>query len=148
VIHGGGRGSGLMIPKPRVKGARGSEDHLCKRNCPMTVPISGYLAASGGGSHLSIGGEMATEKEASVDFFLLIGGREREREWSWSRTSATVIRRLASPAGMQHSTAPLSRVGLACGTVNLKPTQATVPPGWAQIIKPNIFFYFQTDPNL
>jgi hypothetical protein len=44
----------------------------------MTVPISGYLAASGGGSHLSIGGEMATEKEASVDFFLLIGGRERE----------------------------------------------------------------------
>jgi hypothetical protein len=78
VIHGGGRGSGLMILKPRVKGARGSEDHLCKRNCPMTVPISGYLAASGGGSHLSIGGETATEKEASVDFFLLIGGRERE----------------------------------------------------------------------
>jgi hypothetical protein len=28
VIHGGGRSSGPMIPKPRAKGAQGSEDHL------------------------------------------------------------------------------------------------------------------------
>jgi hypothetical protein len=27
VIRGGGRGSGSMIPKPRAKGAQGSEDH-------------------------------------------------------------------------------------------------------------------------
>jgi hypothetical protein len=39
VIHGGGRGSGPMIPKPRAKGAQGSEDHLCKRNCTMVGPI-------------------------------------------------------------------------------------------------------------
>jgi hypothetical protein len=41
VIHGGGQGSGPMIPKPRAKGAQGSEDHLCKRNCPMAGPIGG-----------------------------------------------------------------------------------------------------------
>jgi hypothetical protein len=41
VIHGGGQGSGLMIPKPRARVAQGSEDHLCKRNCPMTGPIGG-----------------------------------------------------------------------------------------------------------
>jgi hypothetical protein len=32
---------------------------------------------SGGGSHLSVGGETAMGKEASVGFFLLIGGGER-----------------------------------------------------------------------
>jgi hypothetical protein len=31
VIHGGGQGSGPMIPKTKAKGAQGSEDHLCKR---------------------------------------------------------------------------------------------------------------------
>jgi hypothetical protein len=41
VIRGGGRGSGPMIPKPRAKGAQGSEDHLCKRNCSMAWPIGG-----------------------------------------------------------------------------------------------------------
>jgi hypothetical protein len=41
VIRNGGRGSGPMILKPRAKGAQGSEDHLYKRNCPMTGPISG-----------------------------------------------------------------------------------------------------------
>jgi hypothetical protein len=41
VIHGGGQGSEPMIPKPRTKGAQGSEDHLCKRNCPMAGPIGG-----------------------------------------------------------------------------------------------------------
>jgi hypothetical protein len=41
VIRGGGRGSGPMIPKPTTKGAQGSEDHLCKRNCPMDGPIGG-----------------------------------------------------------------------------------------------------------
>jgi hypothetical protein len=33
-------------------------------------------------------GEKAMGKEASTDFFLLIGGEERERGWSRSRTSA------------------------------------------------------------
>jgi hypothetical protein len=28
-----------------------------------------------------------------------------------------------------------------CGAVGLKPTQATVPPGRAQIIKPNDFLF-------
>jgi hypothetical protein len=41
VIRGGGRGSGPMIPKPTTKGAQGSENHLCKRNCPMDGPIGG-----------------------------------------------------------------------------------------------------------
>jgi hypothetical protein len=40
-IRGGGRGIGPMIPKPMAKGAQGSEDHLCKRNCPMAGPIGG-----------------------------------------------------------------------------------------------------------
>jgi hypothetical protein len=39
MIRGGGWGSGPMILKPRAKGAQGSEDHLCKRNCPMAEPI-------------------------------------------------------------------------------------------------------------
>jgi hypothetical protein len=34
--------------------------------------------ASGGGSHLGVGGEMAMGKEASDRFFLFIGGGERE----------------------------------------------------------------------
>jgi hypothetical protein len=34
--------------------------------------------ASGGGSHLGVGGETMIEKEASPEFFLLIGGGERE----------------------------------------------------------------------
>jgi hypothetical protein len=33
---------------------------------------------SRGGSHLGVGGEMTTRKEASAVFFLLIGGGERE----------------------------------------------------------------------
>jgi hypothetical protein len=33
--------------------------------------------ASGGGSHLGVGGETAMGKEASDGFFLLIGGGER-----------------------------------------------------------------------
>jgi hypothetical protein len=41
VIHSGGWGSGLMIPKPRAKIAQGSEDHLCKMNSPMARPIDG-----------------------------------------------------------------------------------------------------------
>jgi hypothetical protein len=40
-IRGGGRGSGPMILKPRAKGAQGSENYLCKRNCPMAGPIGG-----------------------------------------------------------------------------------------------------------
>jgi hypothetical protein len=35
VIHGGGRSSGTMMMKPRVKGALGSEDNLCERNHQM-----------------------------------------------------------------------------------------------------------------
>jgi hypothetical protein len=35
VIRGGGRSSGLMMMKPRAKGALGSEDNLCERNHQM-----------------------------------------------------------------------------------------------------------------
>jgi hypothetical protein len=52
--------------------------------------------ASGGGSHLGVGGETAMGKEASDGFFLLIGGGERGG-WSRSSTSATVGRRLTGP---------------------------------------------------
>jgi hypothetical protein len=45
---------------------------------------------SRGGSHLSVGGETVTGKEASAAFFLLIGGGERE--WSRSCTLVTVGR--------------------------------------------------------
>jgi hypothetical protein len=79
VIRGGGQSSGPMILKPRAKGAQGSEDHLCKRNCLVAGPISGWSSMSEGGSHLDVGGETTMGKEASASFFLLIGGGERER---------------------------------------------------------------------
>jgi hypothetical protein len=41
---------------------------------------------------------MVMGKEASAGFFLLIGGGERERGRSWSRTSATVGQRLSGLA--------------------------------------------------
>jgi hypothetical protein len=70
---------------------------------------------SGGGSHLCVGGETAIRKEALVSFFLLIGGGEREREWSQSHTSATVGWWLAGLAGTRRSADPLSRVELTRG---------------------------------
>jgi hypothetical protein len=70
-------------------------------------------------------------KEVSGAFFLLIGGGERE-----------------GVVGTQCNASTLSRVRLTCGMIGLKPTRATVPPGWTQIIKPNVFSIFQTDPNL
>jgi hypothetical protein len=96
VIHGGGRGSEPMIPKPRAKGAQGSEDHLCKRNCLMAGPIGGKAGASGGGSHLSIGGATTWGRKLWPAFsFLYV--EEREREWFQSCTSATVGRQLTGP---------------------------------------------------
>jgi hypothetical protein len=38
---------------------------------------------------------------------------------------------------------PPVSVGLVRGTVGLKPTRATVPPGRAQSIKPNVFLFFK-----
>jgi hypothetical protein len=96
VIHGGGRGSGPMIPKPRAKGAQGSEDHLCKRNCLMAGPIGGKAGASGGGSHLSIGGATTWGRKLWPAFSFLYA-EEREREWFQSCTSVTVGRQLTGP---------------------------------------------------
>jgi hypothetical protein len=103
VIRGGGQSSGPMILKPRAKGAQGSEDHLCKRNCLVAGPISGWSSMSEGGSHLDVGGETTMGKEASASFFLLIDGGEREREGrSRSSTSGMVGRRLAGPVKPRH----------------------------------------------
>jgi hypothetical protein len=94
-----------------------------------------------------------SDREASFGWLFPSYWRRREREGvvpvpyigdGWP----TVGRRLAGLAGTWHSTAPLSRVRLAHGAVGLKPTRATIPPGRAKIIKPNIFSIFQTDLNL
>jgi hypothetical protein len=47
------------------------------------------------------------------------------------------------PIRWEHSTtpAPLLQVRLMRGAVSLKPTQATVPPGRAQIFKPKTFLF-------
>jgi hypothetical protein len=41
VIHGGGWSSGLMMMKPRAKGALGCEDKLCGRNHQMAKQDDG-----------------------------------------------------------------------------------------------------------
>jgi hypothetical protein len=55
-------------------------------------------------------GENGEKKEAPTDVFLFIVGRERERKWSRSRTSASDGRQLAGPMGTQRSVASLSRL--------------------------------------
>jgi hypothetical protein len=45
-----------------------------------------------------------------ADHFIGGGERERERGWSWSRTSATADRRLGGAAGPRHTSGPLTQV--------------------------------------
>jgi hypothetical protein len=64
----------------------------------MQKELPNDRANRGGGSHLDVGGETTMGKEASTSFFLLIGGGEREGEWSRSRMLATADRRLTGLA--------------------------------------------------
>jgi hypothetical protein len=57
-------------------------------------------------------GENGEKEKDSAGVSLFIVGGERERKWSWSRTSASDCRRLAGLVGIRRSTAPLSHSDL------------------------------------